>query len=49
MSMRASGRAVDELREVAFTRDYTQMANGSVLVEFGRTRVYRNEDPTVVA
>lgn len=37
--MRASGRAVDELREVAFTRDYTQMANGSVLVEFGRTRV----------
>ena len=37
--MRASGRAADELREVAFTRDYTQMANGSVLVEFGRTRV----------
>ena len=37
--MRASGRAVDELREVAFTRDYTEMANGSVLVEFGRTRV----------
>ena len=37
--MRASGRAVDELREVVFTRDYTEMANGSVLVEFGRTRV----------
>ncbi len=37
--MRASGRAVDELRGVTFTRDYTEMANGSVLVEFGRTRV----------
>ena len=37
--MRASGRAVDELREVVFTRDYTEMASGSVLVEFGRTRV----------
>jgi ribonuclease PH len=37
--MRVSGRAPDELREVAFTRDYTEMADGSVLVEFGRTRV----------
>jgi ribonuclease PH len=39
MSERASGRAPDELRPVVFTRDFTEMANGSVLVEFGRTRV----------
>ena len=36
---RPSGRAPDELRAVTFTRDYTEMAAGSVLVEFGRTRV----------
>jgi ribonuclease PH len=36
---RVSGRAPDELRLVTFTRDYTEMADGSVLVEFGRTRV----------
>jgi ribonuclease PH len=36
---RASGRAPDELRPVVFTRDFTEMADGSVLVEFGRTRV----------
>jgi len=36
---RPSGRAADELRAVTFTRDYTEMAMGSVLVEFGRTRV----------
>jgi ribonuclease PH len=36
---RASGRAADELRPVVFTRDFTEMADGSVLVEFGRTRV----------
>jgi ribonuclease PH len=27
------------LRTVVFTRDYTEMADGSVLVDFGRTRV----------
>jgi ribonuclease PH len=37
--MRVSGRAPDEMREVAFTRDFTEMADGSALVEFGRTRV----------
>ena len=36
---RRDGREPDELRPVAFTRDYTDMAAGSVLVEFGRTRV----------
>jgi ribonuclease PH len=39
MASRLSGRAPDELRAVTFTRDYTEMADGSVLVEFGRTRV----------
>ena len=37
--MRPSGRAVDQLREVKLTRDYTCHAEGSVLVEFGQTRV----------
>ena len=39
MAARASGRAPDELRSVVFIRDFTEMADGSVLVEFGRTRV----------
>ncbi len=39
MTLRASDRETDELRPVVFTRDYTEMAMGSVLVEFGRTRV----------
>lgn len=37
--MRPDGRANDELRPVLFQRDFTDMADGSVLVEFGRTRV----------
>ena len=36
---RASGRKPDDLREITFVRDYTEMAEGSVLVEFGKTRV----------
>jgi ribonuclease PH len=36
---RPSGRAADELRAVRFTRHYTKHAEGSVLVEFGHTRV----------
>ena len=39
MSLRPSGRAADELREVSFVRGYTQHAEGSVLVGFGATRV----------
>ena len=39
MGNRRDGRGPDELRPVTFTRDYTEMAPGSVLVEFGRTRV----------
>ena len=36
---RPSGRAADELRPVRLTRHYTRHAEGSVLVEFGDTRV----------
>src|SRR6478752_425426 len=39
MAVRPSGRAPDELRAVRFTRRFTQHAEGSVLVEFGNTRV----------
>ena len=37
--MRPSARAADELRPVRFTRNFTRHAEGSVLVEFGDTRV----------
>ena len=37
--MRPSGRAPDALRNVRFTRRFTRHAEGSVLVEFGETRV----------
>lgn len=36
---RPSGRAAAQLRHVALTRQYTKHAEGSVLVEFGDTRV----------
>ena len=36
---RHDGRAADELRQVSFERDYTELPAGSVLVRFGRTRV----------
>lgn len=37
--MRPSGRQPQELRPIKITRHYTQHAEGSVLVEFGRTKV----------
>jgi ribonuclease PH len=37
--MRAHGRRADELRPTKFARGYTRHAEGSVLVEFGDTRV----------
>ena len=40
--MRPSKRAPDELRPVRITRNYTKHAEGSVLVEFGDTRVLCN-------
>jgi ribonuclease PH len=36
---RPSGRSPDQLRSIQFTRNYTKHAEGSVLVEFGDTRV----------
>ena len=38
-TLRPDGRADDELRPITFERDYTEMAAGSVLVSFGKTRV----------
>jgi ribonuclease PH len=40
--MRPSGREADELRTIKLTRRYTKHAEGSVLVEFGDTRVLCN-------
>ena len=37
--MRPSGRQPDQLRDIRFTRHYTAYAEGSVLVEFGNTKV----------
>ncbi len=37
--MRPSGRAPDEMRPIRITRGFTRHAEGSVLVEFGDTRV----------
>lgn len=37
--MRKSGFGAENLRDVKITRDYTKHAEGSVLVEFGDTRV----------
>ncbi|MDX1319864.1 MAG: ribonuclease PH [Oceanospirillum sp.] len=39
MVSRPSGRASDAMREVKITRNYTCHAEGSVLVEFGNTKV----------
>jgi len=39
MGIRRDGREPDELRPITFTRDFTEFAAGSVLVEFGKTRV----------
>ncbi len=39
MGTRRDGREPDDLRTLAFTRDFTEFAAGSVLVEFGMTRV----------
>jgi len=37
--MRPSGRAPEQLRTIKLTRNYTKHAEGSVLVEFGDTKV----------
>ena len=40
--MRPSGRAPNEFRPITITRNYTKHAEGSVLVEFGDTKVLCN-------
>jgi len=40
--MRESNRQAHELRPLRFTRNYTRYAEGSVLVEFGNTKVLCN-------
>ncbi len=37
--MRPSGRSIDQLRDIQFTRHFTKHAEGSVLVEFGDTKL----------
>jgi ribonuclease PH len=39
MIMRPSGRAPDQIRQINITRRYTKHAEGSVLIEFGDTKV----------
>ena len=39
MTTRSDGRSLNQLREVKFTRNWLDHAEGSVLVEFGATRV----------
>lgn len=40
--MRPSGRQTDQLRAVTLTKDFTKHAEGSVLIEFGDTKVICN-------
>ncbi|MBY7854848.1 ribonuclease PH [Vibrio fluvialis] len=40
--MRPNNRAADQVRPINFTRHYTAYAEGSVLVEFGNTKVLCN-------
>ena len=40
--MRSDGRSLDQLRHITITRDFTCYAEGSVLIEFGNTKVICN-------
>ena len=40
--MRLDGRSLDELRTISITGDFTCHAEGSVLIEFGKTKVICN-------
>lgn len=42
MSIRPSGRALNELRKINITKNYTKYAEGSVLIEYGDTKVLCN-------
>ena len=37
--MRSDGRSVDQMRQISITPDYISTAEGSVLIELGKTRV----------
>ena len=43
--MRSDGRTSDQLRQVNITRDYTCYAEGSVLIEFGKTNFKNLDQP----
>ncbi len=45
-AMRPSGRQQDQMREVKVTRNFTMHAEGSVLIEFGNTKVLCNASVT---
>jgi ribonuclease PH len=45
-AMRPSGRKNDQMREVRVTRNFTKHAEGSVLIEFGDTKVLCNASIT---
>lgn len=38
-NLRKSGRSIEELRQIKISRNYTKYAAGSVLIEFGETKV----------
>ena len=40
--MRLDGRPLDQLRPITITRDFTCYAEGSVLIEFGKTKIICN-------
>lgn len=42
MGLRFNGRAAEQLRDIRITRHYTRYAEGSVLIEFGHTKVICN-------
>lgn len=42
MSIRPSGRELNELRKISITKNYTKYAEGSVLIEYGDTKVLCN-------
>lgn len=44
--MRSKNRALDSMRPISFTRDYTKHAEGSVLTQFGETIVLCNASVT---
>jgi len=42
MSVRSNGRVPSDLREITITKNYTKYAEGSVLIEYGNTKVLCN-------